>query len=225
MIYKNKEGDFINVKFPKRKGKFIIPDKILDYECYEIEVDDFKRYNELTEIIIPESVINIRSRAFFECTNLMSVKISENLISIGEYAFLECKSLTNIQIPKSVKRIGNYAFWNCQNLDIVIDNSEKNIIVGNNTFGGCKSVTWLKDKTKHSYFEYVYHRGIEPIWKVGDKLAYYEFYSDYEGEIELGTITNIELDEECDDWLYTFDNSNQDFEEDLLNSETYVDKK
>ena len=63
------------------------------------------------------------------------------------------------------------------------------------------------------------------MWKVGDKLVYYEFYSDYEGEIELGTITNIELDEECDDWLYTFDNSNQDFEEDLLNSETYVDKK
>ena len=83
----------------------------------------------------------------------------------------------------------------------------------------------MEDKTKHSYFEYIYHRGTEPIWKIGDKLAYYEFCKDHEGEYDLGTITNIELDEECDDWVYTFDNSNQEFEEDLLKSETYIDKK
>lgn len=83
----------------------------------------------------------------------------------------------------------------------------------------------MEDKTKHSYFEYIYHRGTEPTWNIGDKLAYYEFCTDHEGEYDLGTITNIELDEECDDWVYTFDDSNREFEEDLLKSETYIYKK
>ena len=79
----------------------------------------------------------------------------------------------------------------------------------------------MTDKAKHSYFEYIYHRGTEPTWKVGDKLAYFEFSSDREGEIELGTVTNVELDAEQDDWAYTFDNSSTEFEEDLLHLEAY----
>lgn len=79
--------------------------------------------------------------------------------------------------------------------------------------------------TNHSYFEYIYHRGTEPTWKIGDKLVYYEFCKDREGEYDLGIVTNIELDEECDDWVYTFNNSNKEFEEDLLKSETYIYKK
>lgn len=74
----------------------------------------------------------------------------------------------------------------------------------------------MKDKPKHSYFEYVYHRGTEPTFQVGDKLAYYEFCTDYGRVYDLGTITNIELDEEYNDWVYTFDDSSKDLEEELL---------
>lgn len=36
------------------------------------------------------------------------------------------------------------------------------------------------ERPKHGYFAYV--RGEEPRFKIGDNIAYYEFYSDYEGE-------------------------------------------
>ena len=54
---------------------------------------------------------------------------------IGSYAFRECSSLTSI---------GKEAFWGCYNLEIVIDNSENNVKVGELAFEGCKSVKWLK---------------------------------------------------------------------------------
>jgi hypothetical protein len=53
--------------------------------------------------------------------------------------------LTSIDIPKNVTNIGIEAFKYCTKLDVVIDNSEKNVKVGADAFRKCKSVTWLKD--------------------------------------------------------------------------------
>ena len=66
-----------------------------------------------------------------------------------------------------------------------------------------------------------YKRGKEPRWKVGDTLAYYECYNDYEGEVVYGKVTKIELDEDLDDWLYCFDDNCWDSEECMLDNETY----
>ena len=65
--------------------------------------------------------------------------------NIGDSAFLGCSSLTSIKIPDGVTSIGEYAFFKCEKLDVVIDNSEKNVKVGAYAFTGCKSVKWLKD--------------------------------------------------------------------------------
>ena len=74
---------------------------------------------------------------------------------------------------------------------------------------------------KHSYFEQVYHVGQEPRWKVGDTLAIYEFYSDYEGEDVLGEVTNVMLDESGEDWQYTFNDGEILYESELINEEAY----
>lgn len=58
---------------------------------------------------------------------------------------------------------------------------------------------------KHSYFETIYHCGSEPRWKVGDILAVYEFYRDYEGEEVFGKVIDVYKDEEDDDWVYVFE--------------------
>ncbi|WP_296865099.1 hypothetical protein [uncultured Methanobrevibacter sp.] len=67
----------------------------------------------------------------------------------------------------------------------------------------------------------VYIAGLEPSFAVGDFLAYYEFNTDYEGEEELGTVTNVKFDEYHQDWLYTFDNGDIATDEELLHYETY----
>lgn len=74
---------------------------------------------------------------------------------------------------------------------------------------------------EYSFFEKIYHRGKKPHWNIGDTLAFYEFYTDIEGEHVIGKIADIELDEECDDWIYCFENGLREDEESLIAYETY----
>jgi len=82
---------------------------------------------------------------------------------------------------------------------------------------------------KHSYFEEIYHVGSEPKWKIGDRLAVYEFYSDHEGTYIYGEIVDIKMDEEYGDWRYSFkneeDDNNEILESYLIREEAYKYKK
>ena len=74
---------------------------------------------------------------------------------------------------------------------------------------------------EYSYLETVYRCGKKPRWNIGDILAYYEFYSDREGECVLGKITKVDFDEEQCDWIYTFEDGGVCNEQTLLEEETY----
>lgn len=76
---------------------------------------------------------------------------------------------------------------------------------------------------KHSYFETIYHCGSEPRWKVGDVLAVYEFYRDYEGEEVFGKVIDVYKDEEDDDWVYVFEGEGGGVlcERELVSDEAY----
>lgn len=66
--------------------------------------------------------------------------------------------------------------------------------------------------------------GEKPRWKVGDYLAYYELYSDYEGEGFYGEIVRIEKDDDFGDWLYTFKDEEGEYaisEESLYDNDCY----
>ena len=80
----------------------------------------------------------------FEGSSLTNINIPSSVTNIGNYAFMFCSGLTSIEIPFSVTSIGEDAFYGCGNLDIIIDNSEKNVSVGKDAFEECKSVRFLK---------------------------------------------------------------------------------
>lgn len=65
----------------------------------------------VTDVIIPDSVISITTNAFSECSKLENVTLSNNLKSIGSCAFYTCSSLTNINLPESLTSISNSAFY------------------------------------------------------------------------------------------------------------------
>ena len=71
---------------------------------------------EITELIIPDSVTNIGNYSFYNCSGLTSITIGNSVTSIGDYAFDDCSGLTNITIPDSVTSIGRYAFFGCDKL-------------------------------------------------------------------------------------------------------------
>ena len=74
---------------------------------------------------------------------------------------------------------------------------------------------------EYSCFETIYKCGKKPHWNIGDMLAYYEFYSNREGECVLGKVINVELNEEQGNWFYTFEDGDQYDEASLLENETY----
>ncbi|MBQ3220172.1 MAG: leucine-rich repeat protein, partial [Clostridia bacterium] len=66
-------------------------------------------------IIIPDIYENrpvkeIKAMAFRNNQNITDLIISDSILSIGNYAFANCDNLTNVTIPTSVTRIGDGAF-------------------------------------------------------------------------------------------------------------------
>lgn len=124
--------------------------------------------------IIPDSVTEIRGRAFAGCTDLISVVIPDSVTTIAPEAFLNCTNLTSIVIPDSVTEIGFCAFKCCKGLtSIVIPKSVKKIDSGAFTSTGLEKVTFLgsvKYIGSDSFF------GCPPIGfhVPADKIQYYK---------------------------------------------------
>ncbi len=118
--------------------------------------------NELiTDLIIPETVANLKNSVFKGYDLLTNAVIGENVTSIGDYAFYDCGSLTNVTIGNRVTSIGSSAFHSCESLtSLVIGNSVKSI--GFCAFLGCDALTS------------VYYNGSESDW---DNIAIDSFNS------------------------------------------------
>ena len=113
----------------------ILPDSVT-----EIGESAFEYCYSLTNITIPDSVTSIGYMAFYGCYSLTNITIPDSVTRIGESAFNNCDNLTNITIPDSVTEIGDYAFNNCNNLtNITIPDSVTRI--GECAFYSCDNLT------------------------------------------------------------------------------------
>lgn len=97
----------------------------------------------LTSVQIPDTVTEIGSNAFYNCTSLKSVTIQDNKPScvkkIGRQAFMFCSELTDIPILDSVTEIGSESFHQCEKLDTVTI-PEGVTSVADGTFSYCYSL-------------------------------------------------------------------------------------
>lgn len=96
--------------------------------------------NDVTEVLLGDSVTNIGDFAFANCVNLEKVIIGENVTHIGNRAFISCENITTLNVPDSVLSIDEYAFFGCYAL--------KNLILGKNVadigdaaFWDCRGLT------------------------------------------------------------------------------------
>ncbi len=95
---------------------------------------------EVTDLVIPNSVTSIGDRAFSGCNGLTSITIPNSVTSIGSSAFYNCSGLTSVTIPNSVTSIGSSAFYGCSGLtSVTIPNSVTSI--GISAFSGCSGLT------------------------------------------------------------------------------------
>ena len=114
----------------------------------------------LSGIILPQSVKSIGVYAFNTCINLVDVVLPKMLDSIGNMTFHCCYSLSEIVIPEGVQELGNIfenctglknvtlpsslrklagTFYNCSSLEKIII-PEGVEILGYSVFGGCSSL-------------------------------------------------------------------------------------
>ena len=97
----------------------------------------------ITKVILPDSLTKIGPETFYGCKNLKEINIPGNVTEIGRYAFGSCSNLRrSITIPKSVTTIGERAFDSCSNLETVkILNSETSF--AKQIFNNCNSLTTI----------------------------------------------------------------------------------
>ena len=71
----------------------------------------------LQSVSLPETLTNIGSYAFYNCSGLTSITIPSSITSFGDSAFRDCNSLTgNLVIPEGVTSTGDWVFCNCSSL-------------------------------------------------------------------------------------------------------------
>ena len=87
----------------------------------EISSSVFANCSQLTDVVIPNSVETIGYNAFMGCSNLSKIDFPSNLKKLGNNVFYQCTLLKSVKIPKKVYSIGNNAFEESQLERIYID--------------------------------------------------------------------------------------------------------
>jgi len=111
-------------------------------ECPTKEIGGYAFYgcNALTNVDIPDGVLNIEHCAFQDCIGLVSVAIPESVSNIENYAFKNCNILKNVNIPNKVSKISEGIFMDCSGLEnLKIPDCVKTI--DTYAFDGCSGLT------------------------------------------------------------------------------------
>ena len=113
------------------KGRIVIPESMYGVPVTTIVGYTFSNCTELTEVVIPRTVITIEQSMCKGCTKLKKVTLqggaANALTTIGENAFYNCYSLEEVRLPQNVKCIDSQAFENCRSLTIYLPRTIKTV--------------------------------------------------------------------------------------------------
>ena len=88
-------------------GEVVVPSSCHNMPVTKLANNAFHNCENVTSVIIPDSVESIGNSVFANCTSLKSIDIPDSVLSIGDYVFLNCSSLEEITIPDSVTSLGD----------------------------------------------------------------------------------------------------------------------
>lgn len=97
-------------------GVVILPATLQGLDLEHIGDSAFADRTDLTQVIMPKTVLSIGDRAFSSCSYLTNVTIPNRVKQIGDQAFSGCSSLSNIILPDELTHIGESAFEGCSML-------------------------------------------------------------------------------------------------------------
>lgn len=141
--YEISDGEAKIKAYRGNERDIVIPAYIDGYPVTAIGKNAFFYYGNCirnVSITLPETLVRIESRAFYNVWSLKRVHLPHRLEYIGDDAFHGCKQLYEIVIPDSVTHIGKGAFDWCHGLKrVVVGGGVKNLLSG--TFGSSRGIT------------------------------------------------------------------------------------
>ena len=125
------------IKYYGKEESVNIPAEIEGTPVTVIGVGCFSKNKNLKELFMPNTVTVIRTKAFYECSELENISWSENLKNIGKQAFSYC-NIKSVFMPDSLTFLGDEAFTDCQALEEVT--CSNNLTELNGTFLRCRNL-------------------------------------------------------------------------------------
>ncbi|MBR5476030.1 MAG: leucine-rich repeat protein [Bacteroidaceae bacterium] len=143
-VVADKSGRYANeIPYGAFQNKATLLRIIFPESITSIGAETFCGTNITGSLIIPNSVIEIRSMAFKLISSLNgTLTLSKNLRNIGTSAFMNCNNLRGeLHLPNSLEVIEGGAFYECSGLtgELLLPTSLKQI--GGSAFCGCSGLT------------------------------------------------------------------------------------
>lgn len=140
-------------------------------ETDNITLPEWSSNTSIKEIILPDTMTEIGSGAFYGFESLETITLPQGLTTIGASVFMFCEQLTTIDIPATVTSIGDFAFFlDLKNLKTIIYRGNPNNCTLGTTFG---TTSVFPDTKRYSYSIYVpnVQAVTNPLWlQYKDKL-------------------------------------------------------
>ena len=121
-------------------GRVEIPAKLEGLPVTVIGKEGFLDCTEMTELVIPDSVLYMNMGAVSGCSKLKKVQLPKKLTALPARAFENCTSLETIALPDSITEINAYAFEGCSALK-EINIPDAVTLLGSGAFRRCSALT------------------------------------------------------------------------------------
>ena len=126
-------------------GDLVIPAEVDGIPVTAIAENGFAGNTISGTITLPETLVEIRSMAFYTVPFTGNLVLPDSVTTIGENAFQSCKKMTGeLSLPDGLVTIGEGAFGNCTGITGVLTMPDSVETIGSRAFYKCTGLTGLE---------------------------------------------------------------------------------
>lgn len=118
-----------------------IPSKLGGYDVKKIGDWGFQYYTALTNVVMPDTVLEVGISSFGDCYSLSSITFSKNLSHISTAGFENCVSLTSLNLPDSIESMYGEVFDGCASMTTIHIPANLDYVSSSWYFKGCPNLT------------------------------------------------------------------------------------